>query len=82
MDPGHIGVVIERLCPKSLSCPFHYHVHEDEFCLNLGQGMLRQVTISRWKWEGDAIFRANGLPISFTITDETRHSDGGRESAA
>ncbi len=28
---GHIGVVVERLKPKSLSCPFHYHVHKDEF---------------------------------------------------
>jgi hypothetical protein len=23
---GHIGVRVERLRPKSLSCPFHYHV--------------------------------------------------------
>ncbi|MCG8365893.1 MAG: cupin domain-containing protein [Pseudanabaenales cyanobacterium] len=39
---GHIGVVVERLKPKTLSCPFHYHIHEDEFCLILtGKAMLR-----------------------------------------
>ena len=30
-EDGHIGVSIKRLPPGGISCPFHFHVREDEF---------------------------------------------------
>jgi uncharacterized cupin superfamily protein len=72
---GHIGVVVERLKPKSLSCPFHYHVHEDEFCLILnGKAMLRYGEKTIEVKEGDAISFPRGERVAhqfYNHTDET-----------
>ena len=80
---GHIGVVVERLKPKTLSCPFHYHIHEDEFCLILkGKAMLRYGDSQESEGgdrtievkEGDAISFPRGERIAhqfYNHTDET-----------
>lgn len=74
-EKGHIGVVIERLKPKSASCPFHYHVYEDEFCLILkGKAMLRYGDKIIEVQEGDAISFARDEQIAhqfYNYTDET-----------
>jgi uncharacterized cupin superfamily protein len=55
-EKGHIGVKVERLKPGTLSCPFHFHVHEDEFFLILkGRAMLRYGEVTIEVKEGDAI---------------------------
>jgi uncharacterized cupin superfamily protein len=70
---GHIGVVIERLKPQSLSCPFHYHVHEDEFCLILsGKAMLRYGEKLIEVKEGDAISFPRGERVAHQFYN---HSD-------
>ena len=72
---GHIGVRVERLRPKSLSCPFHYHIHEDEFCLILkGKAMLRYGDKTIEVSEGDAISFPRGERVAhqfYNHTDET-----------
>jgi uncharacterized cupin superfamily protein len=72
---GHIGVIVERLKPQSLSCLFHYHVHEDEFCLILkGRAMMRYGGQTLEVKEGDAISFARGERIAhqfYNHTDET-----------
>jgi uncharacterized cupin superfamily protein len=69
---GHIGVVIERLQPQSLSCPFHYHVHEDEFCLILkGKAMLRYGDRTIRVNEGDAISFPRGERIAHQFYNDT-----------
>lgn len=72
---GHLGVVVERLRPKSLSCPFHYHVHEDEFCLILqGKAMLRYGEQTIEVKAGDAISFPRGERVAhqfYNHTDET-----------
>ena len=76
MDPekGHIGVVLERLKPKTLSYPFHYHIHEDEFCLILkGKATLRYGDTIVEVTEGDAISFPRGERIAhhfYNHTDE------------
>jgi len=77
MDPeqGHIGVVVERLKPKTLTYPFHYHVYEDEFCLILkGKAMLRYGDTTVEVKDGDAISFPRGERIAhqfYNDTDET-----------
>jgi uncharacterized cupin superfamily protein len=72
---SHIGVVIDRLRPKTLSCPFHYHVHEDEFCFILkGKATLRYGDRTIEVKEGDAISFPRGERIAhqfYNHTDET-----------
>jgi uncharacterized cupin superfamily protein len=69
---GHIGVVIERLKPKSLSCPFHYHVYEDEFCLILkGKAMLRYGETTVEVQEGAAISFPRGEQIAHQFYNHT-----------
>jgi uncharacterized cupin superfamily protein len=74
-DHGHIGVRLDRLRPKTLSCPFHYHVHEDEFCLVLkGEATLRYGDRTIVVKEGDAISFPRGERIAhqfYNHTDET-----------
>ncbi|MEO1298150.1 MAG: cupin domain-containing protein [Cyanobacteria bacterium J06636_16] len=74
MDPeqNHIGVVVERLKPKTLSSPFHYHVHEDEFCLILkGKAMLRYGDKMIEVTEGDAISFSRGERIAHQFYNHT-----------
>jgi uncharacterized cupin superfamily protein len=72
---GHIGVRVDRLRPKTLSCPFHYHLHEDEFCLILkGSATLRYGDRTIEVKEGDAISFPRGERIAhqfYNHTDET-----------
>lgn len=69
---GHIGVVVERLKPKSLSCPFHYHVCEDEFCPILnGKAMLRYGDRTVEVREGDAISFPRGERIAHQFYNHT-----------
>ncbi|MEO0533889.1 MAG: cupin domain-containing protein [Cyanobacteria bacterium P01_A01_bin.123] len=69
---GHIGVMVERLKPKTLSCPFHYHVHEDEFCLILkGKAMLRYGDKIVEVTKGDAISFPRGERIAHQFYNHT-----------
>ncbi|MBD3880754.1 cupin domain-containing protein [Phormidium tenue FACHB-886] len=69
---GHIGVVVERLKPKTLSSPFHYHVHEDEFCLILkGKAMLRYGNTVAEVQEGDAVSFPRGERIAHQFYNHT-----------
>jgi uncharacterized cupin superfamily protein len=69
---GHLGVVVERLKPKSLSCPFHYHVHEDEFCLILeGKALLRYGEQTIEVKAGDAISFPRGERIAHQFYNHT-----------
>lgn len=72
---GHIGVIVDRLKPKTLSCPFHYHVHEDEFCMVLnGKALLRYGDQTVEVKAGDAISFPRGERIAhqfYNHTDET-----------
>jgi len=39
---GSLGMVMNRLPPGNVGCPFHWHTHEDEiFYVVSGRGMLR-----------------------------------------
>lgn len=72
---GHIGVRVDRLRPKTLSCPFHYHMHEDEFCLILkGEAALQYGDQTIGVKEGDAISFSRGERVAhqfYNHTDET-----------
>lgn len=69
---GHIGIVVERLKPKTLSCPFHFHIHEDEFCLILkGRAMLRYGNKTVEVKEGDAISFSKGERIAHQFYNHT-----------
>ncbi|HSM83573.1 MAG TPA: cupin domain-containing protein [Nodosilinea sp.] len=69
---GHIGVVVERLKPKSLSCQYHYHVHEDEFCLILkGKARLRYGDTTVEVKEGDAISFPRGERVAHQFYNHT-----------
>jgi uncharacterized cupin superfamily protein len=69
---GHLGVVVERLKPKSLSCPFHYHVHEDEFCLILeGKALLRYGEQTIEVKAGDAISFPRGERVAHQFYNHT-----------
>jgi uncharacterized cupin superfamily protein len=55
-EKGHVGVVIQRIPPGKLTCPFHYHMEEDEFFLVLkGRALLRYGDETFEVREGDAI---------------------------
>ncbi|WP_228052444.1 cupin domain-containing protein [Nodosilinea sp. LEGE 07298] len=72
---GHIGVVVERLKPQSLSCPFHYHVHEDEFCLILkGKALLRYGKTTVEVNEGDAISFPRGERMAHQFYNHTNET--------
>lgn len=69
---GHIGIVVERLKPKTLSCPFHYHVHEDEFCFILkGKVLLRYGDTTTEVNEGDAISFPRGERVAHQFYNHT-----------
>jgi uncharacterized cupin superfamily protein len=69
---GHIGVRVDRLRPKTLSCPFHYHIHEDEFCLILkGKTTLRYGDRTIVVEEGDAISFPRGECIAHQFYNHT-----------
>jgi uncharacterized cupin superfamily protein len=72
---GHIGVVVERLKPKTLSCPFHYHIHEDEFCLILkGKAMLSYGDGQAATQEGNHMIEVKeGDAISFPRGERMAH---------
>lgn len=69
---GHIGVRVDRLRPKTLSCPFHYHMYEDEFCLILkGEATLRYGDRTIVVKEGDAISFPRGERIAHQFYNHT-----------
>lgn len=71
-EEGHLGVVVERLKPKTLAYPFHYHVHEDEFCLILrGKALLRYGDTTVEVKEGDAISFPRGERIAHQFYNHT-----------
>jgi len=71
-EEGHIGVVVKRLKPKTLAYPFHYHVHEDEFCLILkGKALLRYGDTTVEVKEGDAISFPRGERIAHQFYNHT-----------
>ena len=71
-EKGHIGVNIERLRPGSSACPFHYHMHEDEFFLVLkGKVLLRYGEEIIEVKEGDAISCPRGERIAHQFYNHT-----------
>ena len=69
---GHIGITVDRLKPKTLSCPFHYHMHEDEFCLILnGKALLRYGEQTIEVTAGDAISFPRGERIAHQFYNHT-----------
>ncbi|MBC8121955.1 MAG: cupin domain-containing protein [Gemmatimonadaceae bacterium] len=71
-EKGHIGVVVERLQPGKSSCPFHFHLHEDEFFLVLkGRAMLRLGEQTVEVQEGDAISCPRGERIAHQLYNHT-----------
>jgi uncharacterized cupin superfamily protein len=56
-----LGVRLERLSPGKVSCPYHYHLKEDEFFLVVrGKALLRTPEGTREVTQGDAISCPHG----------------------
>lgn len=71
-ENGHIGVRLGRLSPGSLSCPFHYHLHGDEFFLVMkGKVMLRYGDETQELTEGDAVSCPRGTGIAHQFYNHT-----------
>lgn len=70
--PYHVGVAIEELPPGRQSCPFHYHMLEEEHLLILeGKCTLRLGEERRTLKTGDyAVFPA-GLKVGHCLINET-----------
>ena len=68
---GKLGVVLNRLAPKSVGCPFHWHALEDEvFYILSGRGLLRYGETTRPIGPGDCISCPAGLQIAHQIGND------------
>ena len=70
-----LGVRVERIPPGKLSCPYHYHLKEDEFFLVLsGKAMLRHGEETVEVREGDAISCPHGEDGAHQLYNHTDES--------
>ena len=68
---GKLGVVLNRLAPKSVGCPFHWHALEDEvFYILSGRGLLRYGETVRPIGPGDCISCPAGLQIAHQLGND------------
>ena len=69
---GHLGVRLERLEPGTLSSAFHYHLHEDEFCLIVAGRALLRLGDETWEVKkGDAISFPRGERVGHQFYNHT-----------
>lgn len=65
---GRLGVVLNRLPPGNLGCPFHWHAREDEvFYILEGRGVLRYGKERKELRPGDCISCPAGLQVAHQI---------------
>jgi len=70
---GSLGVVMNRLPPGSVGCPFHWHLHEDEvFYVVSGAGLLRYGDTVRRIGPGDCI----SCPAGGRVAHQIANPDG------
>lgn len=67
---GRLGMVMNRLPPGSVGCPFHWHTHEDEvFYIVSGRGVLRYGKTLRDIGPGDCISCPAGTKTAHQIAN-------------
>ena len=67
---GHLGVNLSRLPPGHTTCPFHYHMLEDEvFYVLRGRGVLRYGDSLREIGPGDCVACPAGTRIAHQIAN-------------
>lgn len=65
---GRLGVVLNRLPPGNLGCPFHWHAREDEvFYILEGRGVLRYGDERKELRPGDCVSCPAGLQVAHQI---------------
>jgi uncharacterized cupin superfamily protein len=70
MQKGSLGANLSRLPPGRTTCPFHYHVHEDEiFFVLSGRGVLRYGESLRTIRAGDCIACPAGTKTAHQIAN-------------
>jgi uncharacterized cupin superfamily protein len=69
-EPGRLGVSLSRLPPGRTTCPFHYHMREDEvFFVMSGRGVLRYGETLREIGPGDCISCPAGARLAHQIAN-------------
>ncbi len=67
---GKLGMVLNRLPPGGVGCPFHWHTHEDEvFYVVSGKGVLRYGEDVREIGPGDCISCPAGTETAHQIAN-------------
>ena len=70
MGPGHLGVNQSRLRPGHTTCPFHWHLREDEvFFVLSGRGILRYGDALREIGPGDCVSCPAGTQVAHQIAN-------------
>ncbi|MEL6189942.1 MAG: cupin domain-containing protein [Myxococcota bacterium] len=68
---GKLGVVLNRLAPQSVGCPFHWHAMEDEvFYILSGRGLLRYGNTTQDIGPGDCISCPAGRQVAHQIGND------------
>ena len=73
---GKLGMVMNRLAPGSVGCPFHWHLLEDEiFYILEGEGRLRYGDEVRSLKPGDCISCPAGTRVAHQIANTSEDKD-------
>lgn len=64
----HVGVVLEELPPGKQSCPFHYHIHEEEHVFVLAGSLTLRLGRERFDMKpGDYACFPAGVPLGHCL---------------